>query len=72
MSVYPRPATKKVFVKIAEFESHNNIKINIYDMNGRIIRKSDIITEIQTIAVFNLESGIYNFNIVSDNGTTNK
>lgn len=46
VSVYPKPATKKVFVKIAEFESHNNIKINIYDMNGRIVRKSDVTTQI--------------------------
>ncbi|WP_428233132.1 T9SS type A sorting domain-containing protein [Flavobacterium sp.] len=72
VSVYPNPATKEVFVKIPEFSSYLNIKVTIYDMSGRSVRESHVTTDIQAIDISDLESGIYNFNIVSDNGTTTK
>jgi hypothetical protein len=66
LSVYPNPATTEVFIKIPDFTSHKNIKVTMHDLNGRLVKESNITSELQSIAVTGLESGVYIFRITSD------
>jgi hypothetical protein len=66
LSLFPNPATTEVFIKIPDFSSHKNVKVSIHDLNGRLVKESNITSELQSIAVTGLESGVYVFKITSD------
>jgi hypothetical protein len=73
MDIYPNPASTDVFVKIPDFASHQNIKLMMYDLNGRLVKnESQITSENYSMDVSGLESGIYIITIISDTARTDK
>ncbi len=72
MAVYPNPAYGSTSVSFDQANSAN-ITINMIDNLGRTVYTSGVINAnagrtIHTINTANLAAGIYNINIVSDNG----
>ncbi|PZR09411.1 MAG: hypothetical protein DI539_22010, partial [Flavobacterium psychrophilum] len=73
MNIYPNPASGEVFVKIADFGSYGDIKLEVYDLNGRLVRtESRIPSEEYRMDVTGLESGVYIITISSDTFRTDK
>jgi hypothetical protein len=66
LSIYPNPATTSVFIKIPDFSDHDNLRVNVFDLNGRLVKESRITSELQTMEVTGLESGVYIFKVLSD------
>ena len=66
LSIYPNPATTTVNIKIPDFSAHQNMKVSIHDLNGRLVRESNVTSDLQKIDVTGMESGIYLFRITSD------
>jgi hypothetical protein len=72
VTVYPNPAVNEVYIKVADISSHHDAKVVVYDMNGRMVIERPLVSELETINISLLESGIYIFNITSDMGKTTK
>jgi large repetitive protein len=73
MTVYPNPVSSDLFVKIPDYGLYGNVKVAMYDMNGRIVRREEVITsENYRIDVTELESAVYIVSITSDAGRTDK
>jgi uncharacterized protein YodC (DUF2158 family) len=66
LSIYPNPATTSVFIKIPDFSDHDNLRVNVFDLNGRLVKESRITSELQSMEVTGLESGVYIFKVLSD------
>ncbi len=68
-SIYPNPAQNELF--ITSKNSSVNLKIKIYNLEGKLLSTKDIAFEKQvSIDVSNLTSGIYFLNIEDENGNT--
>ncbi|MFD2603433.1 T9SS type A sorting domain-containing protein [Flavobacterium suzhouense] len=72
LNLYPNPATTTVFIKIPGFENHRNMKLTIHDLNGRLIKQNFITSELQSVDITGVESGIYLFRITSDTSETTR
>jgi predicted secreted protein len=72
LSIYPNPASTQVFIKIPDFSSHKNMKVTLYDLNGRLVKESHLTAELQSIEVSDVESGVYIFKITSDTGQASR
>ncbi|RDI14622.1 T9SS type A sorting domain-containing protein [Flavobacterium sp. AG291] len=72
LNLYPNPATTTVFIKIPGFENHRNMKLTIHDLNGRLIKQNFITSELQSVDVTGVESGIYLFRVTSDTSETTR
>ncbi|MDV6167451.1 T9SS type A sorting domain-containing protein, partial [Flavobacterium sp. DG1-102-2] len=73
MTVYPNPASTNVYIRIPDFEYFENLKVAVYDLNGRVIRNEQAITsDNYHIDVTGLESAVYIITITSDTGRIDK
>jgi len=64
ISVYPNPASSKLFVDLTNIKS--NGRIQIYDMSGKQIMEQYIISGINELNVANLAQGAYSIRILSN------
>lgn len=71
-TLYPNPASSLIFIKISDFTSYNNLKATIHDLNGRLIKKTNISNETLNIDVSAMESAVYILNITSDTARATK
>lgn len=67
-TVYPNPSTGNFTV---ESSSTDKQTLTMYDINGKVVL-TQTITGKTTIDVANLSAGIYNLNIVGNEGVVNK
>jgi hypothetical protein len=58
IKIYPNPATEEAIVELPATPSGNTF-IYIYDLNGKIIRKQKVVSEINTVDLSGYEKGIY-------------
>ncbi len=56
ISVYPNPATDKLFV---EFKSNENYQASIFDMNGKLVQQLTLSQDSQFIEIANYAAGDY-------------
>ncbi|WP_299058008.1 T9SS type A sorting domain-containing protein, partial [uncultured Polaribacter sp.] len=63
--LYPNPATNVVSIKT---ESSLNLKVVIYDINGRTLKEIDGYTSNQLIDIADLSSGTYLIKVISSKG----
>lgn len=65
--VYPNPANSSI-----NFYVHNNMlaKLNLYNVQGRLLTVYQLVTGLNTIDVANLQNGIYFIEIKHSNNTT--
>ncbi|MCV9927854.1 T9SS type A sorting domain-containing protein [Flavobacterium sp. LS1R49] len=71
-TLYPNPASTEVFINLNDFEYKSDLILNVYDLNGRLIKTSQITPKTQKIDVSTMESGVYIFTITSGKSKTSK
>lgn len=78
LQIYPNPSNGVFTVKFKSNSnnSHNNIKVDVYDLQGRLIYKKKFINTSsifnQKINLENVKSGVYIVNIYEGNRTTSR
>ena len=72
ISLYPNPAISKVYIKVANIALYNNMKVVVYDMNGRQLIVQTLNASENTIDIDRFASGTYLFTITSDTAKINK
>ncbi|WP_221932251.1 T9SS type A sorting domain-containing protein [Flavobacterium zepuense] len=72
IDIYPNPANNEVFISIPEAMSIKDVKVTVYDLNGRIVLEQPVTGTHQRINIATLESGVYLFNITSNRGSVTK
>lgn len=65
--VYPNPNNGKFFLKIPETFGNSNFSVEIYGLNGKIIKKIESYKNEETIELNNISKGMYLINIKSEN-----
>ena len=72
MVIYPNPALGEMFISIPGFSAYNNLKVTIYDFNGRVIKEQGINAETSVLDIKDLESGVYVLTVISGTETASK
>ncbi|RDI14637.1 T9SS type A sorting domain-containing protein, partial [Flavobacterium sp. AG291] len=73
MNIYPNPASTEVLVEIPNLDLFQNVKLDLYDLNGRLIKwDNHIKSDEYRLDVSGLESGVYIISITADNYKTDK
>lgn len=72
VSIYPNPSSSQVSVTLTDFSGYSNVKLAVYDMNGRKIADQLLTAETTTVDVTSYASGVYVFHITSDKGMVTK
>lgn len=65
--VYPNPATD--FINVKTVNDVENTQIEIFDMNGRLIKVIDSIKKNNPISILELPKGVYFLRVSSSNNT---
>ncbi len=63
--VYPNPTTG--IINIQKGQQIQNATIEIYDLNGKLIIKKQLLSDISTVDLANNQTGIYFYNIIIEN-----
>ncbi len=69
VTVYPNPSNSSFII---ETNSPTNQALKIYDVNGKMVLSQDINGKATTIEATNLNEGVYNISIISNEGVINK
>ncbi|WP_406683694.1 S8 family serine peptidase [Seonamhaeicola sp. MEBiC1930] len=74
INIWPNPASKSINIKIGPLTSNNNVKINLFDIQGRVIKSFDYqVTSnslIKTIDLNNIFNGVYLLEVRQGNSKT--
>jgi hypothetical protein len=62
--VYPNPAVKNIYLKISELK---NCQYQIFDMNGTLLKQSNVIDNLTTIPIKNFNCKTMIISVISDN-----
>lgn len=66
IKMYPNPSKNEVFVDIPNITEYENLKISVFDINGRILVEESIFDNHKRVNVCGFESGVYIFTITSN------
>lgn len=66
LSIFPNPTREKVNIQIKSFENVRSAKLEVVDINGRLVYSQPIQNAITTIDLSNRLSGNYFLNIIID------
>lgn len=72
ISVYPNPTTDQVNLKMRLVQNEENVKVNILDITGKILKSQDlenVQAHTETFDVSDLPSGAYMMQYISETGT---
>jgi phosphatidylserine/phosphatidylglycerophosphate/cardiolipin synthase-like enzyme len=69
-SLYPNPADHQLWIALPK--DVNQAKVLVYDQSGNLVQTFLIGQGVQTLTLENLSSGIYHFNVISENKSWNK
>src|SRR5690606_4233186 len=72
LEIYPNPATTEVFIKVPMAAGSDNMQLNVYDINGRLVKQQTVTTGTNKVDIDALEAAQYIFNITTDNGSVSK
>lgn len=70
LTVFPNPTNGLIYLQLEAF--NNDVNYKVYDINGRILKSSKILSQNSEINVSDLNSGIYLLEIASNEGKTIK
>jgi len=65
-SAYPNPASDNISVKLPSTTILQNAQIEIYSIQGGLIRYFPVIGKVTQVDIKDMENGIYIFSIISD------
>ncbi len=63
-TIYPNPANNQVIIELNELEAN---QFQLFDLNGRLIKRGQINGQKTSLAISELENGVYLLNILIDN-----
>lgn len=66
MSVYPNPTTSALSLQIKDIDL-NEMKYELFDMNGRLVAKNKIVAENTTMQLNDFQAAMYVINILQNN-----
>lgn len=69
INVYPNPASNQLFIELNDFK---NTKVEIFNIEGKLLQRTTLISSKTTLEISNLTSGIYFVKIKSDKGVVMK
>ncbi len=64
--IYPNPTTSHITI---QFSNLNNAKLEVYDINGRVLQNQNLNSTSNTVDISRLPSGMYLFKVSSDEGS---
>jgi len=65
--LYPNPAAESISLQLNESLEFANLKVQIIDMHGRIIKEMPLQSTNQTLEIGSLSTGIFQVNILNEN-----
>ncbi|MDD2799157.1 MAG: starch-binding protein [Bacteroidales bacterium] len=66
MNIYPQPATTRFAIELPNIASNDEFQLNIYDMNGKIVRKESFSGNQFIVDRGTLKSGLYLVRITNE------
>ena len=69
VKIYPNPTKNILNIKL---KNYNNAQVNIYDLNGRVVLKQNLTSDISVIDIQKLNSGLYLLKMNTKNKTITK
>ncbi len=66
MMIYPNPANEQISIQVPEFASYHNLKFELLDISGKIMRSNTIVTNLTNIKLDGVSSGMYFYQIKTD------
>ena len=71
-NLFPNPASDEIKVEISNFNSQDENRLTIIDLEGRIVYNDLITTNISAISLKSLRPGVYICNLAGKNSSTTK
>ena len=71
-NLFPNPASDEIKIEISNFNSQDENRLTIIDLEGRIVYNDLITTNISAISLKSLSPGVYICNVAGKNSSTTK